>query len=199
MTNLNIFRSFYMTACALLILLASFLHSASVHAAKKKEKPVVFMEAVAKKLLAAAKSGSKKQMQRVIASYADMSGIGTYSLGDYAKKLPNSRRRVYQRGVAKFMARYLIGQSKQYKIAKAEILGLGGIRKNSYLVDSKVILEDGTEYDVQWRIKKHKRTFKIRDAKVLGFWLVPFQRDLFNNFVSEQGGNVNALVLALNY
>lgn len=188
----------YSAAIVFALLILSFSSTQSF-ASQKKDKAVIFMESVAKKLLAAVRSGSKPRLRKLIASYADMRGIGAYSLGDYAKKLPRSRRPVYHRGVAKFMARYLMDQYKQYEIKTAKITGLGGKQKGSVLVDSEVVLTDGTVYDVQWRLTAHKRTYKIRDAKVLGFWLIPFQRDLFNNFVSEQGGNVNALVLALNY
>lgn len=192
-------RSRFYFGFAFVVFFMSFALAPSAQAVPKKDKAVIFMERVAKKLMAAVKSGSKEKLRRVITSYADIKDIGKYSLGDYAKKLPRSRRTIYNRGVAKFMARYLMGQSKQYNIASAKITGLGGLRKDYVLVDSEVFLEEGLKYDVQWRLKKHKNTFKIRDAKVLGFWLIPFQRDLFNNFVTEQGGDVNALVLALNY
>ena len=45
---------------------------------------------------------------------------------------------------------------------------------------------------------KRRGQYKIRDAQVVGFWLTPFQRNLFRDYVRENGGNVNALVFALN-
>ncbi|MEL6292220.1 MAG: hypothetical protein AAFQ44_10530 [Pseudomonadota bacterium] len=42
------------------------------------------------------------------------------------------------------------------------------------------------------------KSFKVRDAQVLGFWVSPFLTRLFENYISENGGRVEALVLALN-
>ena len=38
----------------------------------------------------------------------------------------------------------------------------------------------------------------MRDAQVLGFWMSPFLKDLFEKYIGENGGNPRALVVALN-
>ena len=39
---------------------------------------------------------------------------------------------------------------------------------------------------------------KVRDAQVVGFWMTSFLDNLFQNYISENGNNPRALVLALN-
>ena len=44
----------------------------------------------------------------------------------------------------------------------------------------------------------NRKTFKVRDAQVLSFWISPFLQQLFENYISENGGRVGSLVMALN-
>ncbi len=165
----------------------------------KRDSAVVFMKAVAKELMAAVRSGDKRNLELVINKYADLKAIGNYSLGDYAKKLPRRKRPKYYRGVAKFMARYFMDESKKYKVSDAKVSSPSFKEYGESIVDSVVRLEDGSQYEVQWRLTRKNRRFKIRDIRILGLWLVPYQRNLFNDFVIKRGGNVNDLVIALNH
>ena len=41
--------------------------------------------------------------------------------------------------------------------------------------------------------------YKVRDAQVIGFWMTSFLDNLFQNYISENGGNPKSLVVALNH
>ena len=43
------------------------------------------------------------------------------------------------------------------------------------------------------------QTFKVRDAQVVGFWMTSFLDNLFQNYISDNGNNPKALVMALNH
>jgi len=160
--------------------------------------PVKFMQRVSKELLAAHRALSEGQMTRVIRSRGDVAAMGRFSLGTYYARLKQNSRRSYFNGMTRFMARYIVSQSRTYKVARTQILRPSSRRGRDYVVNSKVILVDGTVYDVQWLLAKRGNTFKVRDINVLGFWVMPFQRNLFRSYVRKANGNVNALVLALN-
>jgi phospholipid transport system substrate-binding protein len=64
-------------------------------------------------------------------------------------------------------------------------------------VDSRIELRDGSSYDVRWLVVRRGSGWKVRDAQVLGFWMSPFMQRLFENYISENGGNPQALILAL--
>ena len=53
-------------------------------------------------------------------------------------------------------------------------------------------------YDVRWLVVKRGQTYKVRDAQVIGFWMTSFLDNLFQSFISDNGGNPKALVVALN-
>lgn len=188
-----------MLFCLTAYLSTSIVLPQPAQAASKKDRAVVFMKAVAKELMAAVRSGDKRNLELVINKYADLKAIGNYSLGDYEKKLPRRKRPKYYRGVAKFMARYFMDESKKYKVRSAKVSSPSFKEYGESIVDSVVRLEDGSQYEVQWRLTKKNRRFKIRDIRILGLWMVPYQRNLFNDFVVKRGGNVNDLVIALNH
>ena len=56
----------------------------------------------------------------------------------------------------------------------------------------------GDGYDVRWLVVKRGTTYKVRDAQVIGFWMTSFLDNLFQSFISDNGGNPKALVVALN-
>lgn len=162
-------------------------------------KAAKFMQRVAADLIAANRAGSRGAVERTIRKYAAVNIIASYSLGTYATKLPRNKQGAYRKGMLKFMSRYFVTQSKNYKVATAKILGPGKPGENNLtMVDTRVFLADGSTYDVRWALIKRRGRYKIRDAQVVGFWLTPFQRNLFRDYVRENGGNVNALVFALN-
>jgi phospholipid transport system substrate-binding protein len=97
------------------------------------------------------------------------------------------------------MARYFATQARAYKFDRARVFTPSYLEDGDTMVVTQVFLDDGASHRVLWRLSKRGNTYKIVDAKVMGFWLTPFQRTMFNNYIDQQGGNVKALVLALSY
>ncbi len=167
--------------------------------AQAKADPVVrFMNRVKGPLIRAARNASRVQFLGVIRRYGDIYGIGYYSLGYYQKRLPRSRRYAYFRGVGRFMARYLAKQTRKYPIVRADIGRTSWRDGKSHYVDSRIYLKGGSAYSVRWEIKRTKRGYRIANVRVVGFWLMWFQRRLFQHFIAKSGGSVTALVRALN-
>jgi phospholipid transport system substrate-binding protein len=81
----------------------------------------------------------------------------------------------------------------KYEIMSPSIQGGSGI-----MVDSRITLRDGSQYDVRWLLVKVGNTYRVRDAMVYGFWITPFLKQLFETYIGEQGGDVKALVVVLN-
>jgi phospholipid transport system substrate-binding protein len=159
---------------------------------------VVFMAQVGKELMAAARSRSPGYMATVIQRYGDVSYIGLFSLGAYRAQLSGADRATYYAGMVRFISRYAANEAPKYPVARVE-WGNQSFRGGSGLmVDSKVVLADGTAYDVRWLLTKYGNTYKVRDAMVLGFWMTPFLKKLFEDYIAQNGGNPRALVAALN-
>lgn len=167
-------------------------------AAVAAEPAARYMQRVAKDLLSAARSSSQSEFAQTVRSHADYPTIGLYSLGAYANGLPRSDRNSYYAGMINFIARYAATNAPKYPVASAVVTGQTEETKTGVHVDTRVTLRDGTAYDVRWLLVRRGSAWKVRDAQVLGFWMSPFLKDLFEKYIAENGGNPRALVVALN-
>ena len=163
----------------------------------RAETPAGYMQRVANELIAASRTGSVQSFASVIRSHADVPSIGLTALGSYASALPKGERPAYYNGMINFIARYAGKEAPKYPVAKAVMTGQAETGSGA-TVDSRITLKDGSSYDVRWILVKRGSVYKVRDAEVIGFRMTSFLDTLFQNYISENGGNPKALVLALN-
>lgn len=166
--------------------------------AKGEHPSIVYMRKVAKDMLAAHRLGTVSAFMSAIQRHAAVSDIALYSLGNYSGKLGASQRQRYFKGVATFMSRYFADQTRTYKVAKYELGEATVDDDKTILIPSKVYLMTGSTYTVVWRLEWKEGSYKVTDAKVLGFSLVYLQRGIFVSYLSKRQGDVAALVTALN-
>ncbi len=182
---------------SLLAALASFIlcgFPATAHA----EAPATYMQRVANQLVTAARTGSASAFAATLRSHADIPTIGLYSLGSYARSLPQTERPSYYSGMINFIARYAATEAPKYPVTTAIVLGQTEETKTGAYVDSRVTMKDGATYDVRWWLVRRGQTFKVADLQVLGFWARESLKDLFEKYIADNGGNPRALVGALN-
>jgi phospholipid transport system substrate-binding protein len=165
----------------------------------RKETPAAYMKRVGNDLLTASRSGSVSQIAMVLSANADVPSIGLNALGDYARSLPKTDRPMYYSGMVNFIARYAAKEAPKYPIARFIITAQSQDDARGTYVDSHITLASGDAYDVRWLVVKRDGVFKVRDAQVIGFWMTSFLDNLFQNYISENGGNPKSLVVALNH
>lgn len=159
---------------------------------------VQFVQRMANELHVAARAKSPQLISNVIQRYGDVNYIGSYSLGNYRAQLSANDRSLYHNGIIKFLGRYAANEAPKYPVAKYEVITPSVQGANGTMVDSRITLKDGSTYDVRWLLAKYGNTYRVRDAMVYGFWMTPFLKKLFEDYVGENGGNVKALVVVLN-
>jgi phospholipid transport system substrate-binding protein len=172
--------------------------AASAAPVVRRESPAGFMKRVGNELLAASRSGSVGQFAMVLNSNADVPSIGISALGEYARSLPKTDRPIYYNGMINFIARYASKEAPKYPVARFIVTAQSKEDARGTYVDSRLTLADGSGYDVRWLIVRRGTTYKVRDAQVIGFWMTSFLDNLFQSFISDNGGNPKALVVALN-
>jgi phospholipid transport system substrate-binding protein len=155
---------------------------------------VIYMRQVAKDMLAAHRQGTISAFLRAIQRHADVRGIGTYVLGSYADKLPTSQVSRYNRGVANYMALFFANGSRDYTIAKYEIGEATVDNDKSVLVDTTVYLMTGRSYTATWKLVWSGGGYKVRDVRVLGFWMTNQQRSDFTSFLGKHNGDIPQLI-----
>ncbi len=189
---------------ALLAASAIFLQVAvtSTAFARSEDPAVRFMRQATNALLNAQRKGSSGAFSNAIRTYGHYQDIALRALGDYRRALPRNRRSTYYKGTVRFIARYAATEAPKYPVVRVKFPPIATRDGRYVTVDSKVIMRDGTEYDVQWRLLQNRRSFKVVDAKVFVFgidtnWVTSYLTRLFQDYIQEHGGNVNALVTVL--
>jgi phospholipid transport system substrate-binding protein len=195
-TSWSLSRTSFAIVCILSLL--AFMPAERQAAASQPDPAVAFMQRVAKDLISAAKAQSPDQFRKAIETHGHYRDIAHFALGDYRPKLSSGDRTSYYNGMLRFIARYAANEAQKYPVSHAEIFGPATHTTQGVYVDSRVHMADGTTYDVRWLLIPRGRTFMVRDAQVLTFWMTPFLRDLFVKYITENNGQVKALVLALN-
>jgi phospholipid transport system substrate-binding protein len=181
-------------ATGLAVLLALF---AGLSVANAADPAIVFLDRVAKEAIAASRSRSPAALQGVIMRYADSSQIGLYALGDYRPRLEPTDRETYVSGMVRFIGRYAATEAPKYPVARVTFTPEVRETRAGIVVDSSVIMQDGTSYDVAWLLTRYGNSYRIRDAQVMSFWLSSFLKKLFEDYIAQNNGSVKALVMVL--
>jgi phospholipid transport system substrate-binding protein len=179
-------------------ILLSSLALVGMCAGVRAESPAAYMKRVGNELMAASRSGSASQFAMVLNSNADIPSIGLAALGGYARSLPRTDRPIYYNGMINFIARYAAKEAPKYPVARFIVTAQSEEDARGTYVDSRITLASGDAYDIRWLVVRRGKTYKVRDAQVIGFWMTSFLDNLFQNYISENGGNPKALVVALN-
>jgi phospholipid transport system substrate-binding protein len=167
-------------------------------AAQGVDPAVAFMDRSAKDIIAASRTRSLVTLQASIMRHADLGYMGGIGLGDYRDKLAPTDKQTYYGGMTRFMSKYALSESSKYQVSHLTFQPGSRPAKYGLMVDSTIHMKDGASYDVQWMLVKQGSTYKIRDAQILTFWMTPQLQRLFTNYIGENGGNVKALLIALN-
>lgn len=179
---------------AAVVAIASGLLAAPVRAA---DPAVAYMDRVTKDLIGASRTRSPAAMQSVISRHGDMAAIGLYALGDYRPRLETVDREPYTTGMIRFIGRYAANESPKYPVQSVKFAPESRRAKYGLMVDSTITLQDGQNYEVAWLLVQYGASYRVRDAQVLGFWMTPFLKKLFEDYIVQNNGSVKALVAVL--
>src|SRR4026207_2177812 len=80
-------------------------------------------------------------------------------------------------------------EAPKYPVARVEWSNQSVRGASGLMADSRIVLADGSGYDVRWLLFKYGNSYKVRDAMVLGFWMTPFLKKLFEDYIAQNGGN----------
>ncbi len=173
------------------------LNVAAPPAAAAGDPAVQFMERVAKDMIAAQRSRSVQAMQGAVGRYGDMQAIGLYALGDYRSKLEPADREAYISGMTRFIGRYAATEAPKYPVARVAFAQESRKAKYGITVDSTITMQDGTTHEIAWLLMKYGNSYRVRDAQALTFWMSPFLKKLFEDYIGQNNGSVKALITVL--
>lgn len=188
MTALRHFSTVVVSALLVLVTAATAAYA---------EQPGAYMQRVMNELISAQRSGSASSFAGVLRKHMDVPSVGLTALGPHAKTLPKGDRPSYYSAMLNFIGKYAAKESPKYRVRSAVVTGQSPETGGGASVDTRIDV-DGSPTDVRWRLVRAGSGYKVRDAQVMGFWASTTLDNLFQNYITENGNNPRALVVALN-
>ncbi len=161
------------------------------------EAPGAYMQRVMNELVQAQRTGTISAFSSVLRKHMDVPSIGLRALGPHARTLPKSDRPSYYSAMINFIGKYAAKESPKYRVSSAVVTGQSAESAGGASVDTSITV-DGSVHEVRWSLVRSGQSFKVRDAQVLGFWVSSSLDTLFQSYITENGNNPRALVVALN-
>lgn len=171
---------------------------ATLASGARAESAATYMQRVQNELIAAQRAGSVSAFSAVLRRHMAVSSIGLTALGPHAAALPKSERPAFYNGMISFISKYSAKEGPKYPVASAVVVGQSQETAGGATVDSRLTLRSGETYDIRWKLVREGQSFRVRDAQVVGFWMTSFLDNLFQTYITENGNNPRALVMALN-
>lgn len=134
----------------------------------------------------------------IFRSFTDTHRIGLFSLGKYARDLQEEQRDEYFSLLENYMLAIYFGHLSAYSDEILEVIGAieKGNNGKQVIVKSLLHFTDGRRPDIviNWWLFKNNDSFKIFDVSIGGVWLAQDQRSQFTTVISQNEGDLNALL-----
>ena len=140
-----------------------------------------------------------EQLIKIGEESVDIDGIGFYTLGKHIKKLSENQRQTYKRVFREYFLKSFSNRLVEYTEAKIVVIS-EDIKNEKYtIVKSKLLATSSRpEVSIDWRVyTKDPVKPLVRDLIIEGLSLARTQREEFNSIISNNNGDINALLSSL--
>lgn len=122
--------------------------------------------------------------------------IARFTLGRFWRRTTPEQRKEYLGLFEDFIVQAYAVRFRDYSGETFSVSKVREINDTDVMVFSDIALKDGRKIVVYWRVRG-KDHFKIIDVIVEGVSMVITQRDEFSAIISQNGGTVDSLLVAL--
>ena len=140
-----------------------------------------------------------EQLIRIGEESVDIDGIGFYTLGKHRKNLNENQREEYKKIFREYFLKSFSNRLVEYNEAKIIVIS-EDIKNEKYtIVKSKLLATSSRpEVSIDWRVyTKNPVKPLVRDLIIEGLSLARTQREEFNSIISNNNGNISALLSSL--
>ncbi len=129
----------------------------------------------------------------------DINGIGSYTLGKHRKVLSDDQKKQYQKIFRNYFLKSFSNKLVEYEEAKIVVVDEDVKNEKYTIVKSKLVATSSRpEISVDWRVyTKDPKKPLIRDLIIEGLSLARTQKEEFNSIITNNDGNINALLNVL--
>ena len=146
-------------------------------------------------------NASQKNMQftELVMSSIDLNLISKFVLSKYWKLATDDQRDAYLAAFKQYFVSSYANKLDQYSGEKVVIVSSNAAKK--FVIVKSNIVRDGTDtlkIELDWRLLTRNGQTKIIDLSIEGISLIIAQREEFQSFLSNNEGNVDALIEKIN-
>ena len=145
------------------------------------------------------KENKIEQLIKIGEESVDIDGIGFYTLGKHRKNLSENQKEEYKRIFREYFLKSFSNRLVEYTEAKIVVIS-EDIKNEKYtIVKSKLLATSSRpEVSIDWRVyTKDPVKPLVRDLIIEGLSLARTQREEFNSIISNNNGDINALLSSL--
>ena len=135
--------------------------------------------------MTAANSGSANAFSSAASRFADLNAIAMFALGPYRKDLPRSRSGEYVALTRKFMGQFMAQYASKFSGNGIVITSCAG-----NIIGTKL----STGQTLTFRLRKTGSNYRVEDVSVSSVWLAIALRNKFTGVISQNNGNIDALM-----
>lgn len=190
----------FMRVIALVLLVAGV----SVSARADASAPETFIHSLADRALAlvtdksSSMSEKRERFDQLLSDTFDMEGIGRFLLGRYWRLATPEEREAYLKAFNESIVYTYTARFDEYSGQK---LVVDGSREDGQftIVSSRIVdPRGGADVRVDWRVIRQGDKFKVVDVVIEGVSMSVTQRQEYASVIQSNGGEVKALIKALN-
>ena len=146
-------------------------------------------------------NASQKNIQftELVMSSIDINLISKFVLSKYWKLATDDQKKTYLSAFKQYFISSYANKLDQYSGEKVVIVSSNAAKK--FVIVKSNIVRDGTDtlkIELDWRLLTRNGQTKIIDLSIEGISLIIAQREEFQSFLSNNEGNVDALIEKIN-
>jgi phospholipid transport system substrate-binding protein len=163
-----------------------------------------FIDGMAQRAIAVLKETGKDdkaqreaQFRDIFRNGFDIPKIGQFVLGIYWRRASDEQRKEYLKLFEAFVVKTYAERLSQYSGEKLQVDHATQSGEKT-LVDSEIVRKSGQPIHIVWELEKDSSgKFKVTDVNIERVSMSQTQRSDFSSYISQNGGNVDALISKL--
>jgi len=138
----------------------------------------------------------EERFRTILKRSFDIRLIARFTLGRYWRTATEKQQKEYVHLFEDFIVQAYAARFRDYAGETFEVGQVRDVGERDKLVTSDLTLKDGRKIPVHWRVRGNS-DYKIIDVLVEGVSMAITQRDEFAAIISQKGGKVEGLLVAL--
>ena len=148
-----------------------------------------YIQSAGKAFMSASRNGSASSFSSAAARYADLRGLALFALGNYRQNLPKSREAEFVSRAQSFMGSFMAQYGSRFS-GNSIVITSCNESPGGLTVGTKL----STGQSLTFRLRKSGGTYRVQDVSVSSIWLAQTMRGKFTRILSENNGDVGALI-----